>query len=86
VFQDRVGFGGQFPWTQPPAGRDVTYDIADYPAATAMFESSLVICDARHPIFVQPLELMEHYVEAIRRLLADPERVLAAGEPSPVPV
>ena len=85
VFQDRVGFNGHFPWTQPPASRDVTYDVADYPEATAMFASSLVICDARHPIFVQPLELMEHYVDAIRHVLADPERVLAQAGPAPVP-
>ena len=83
VFQDRVGFGGTFPWTQPPASRDVTYDVADYPAATAMFESSLVLCDARHPIFVQPLELMEHYVDAIRRVVADPDRILATAGSAP---
>ena len=83
VFQDRVGFGGRFPWTQPPASRDVTYDVADYPEAIAMFESSLVICDARHPIFVQPLELMEHYVDIIRRVLADPDRIVAAAGSAP---
>ena len=83
VFQERVGFGGRFPWTQPPASRDVTYDVADYPQATAMFESSLVICDARHPIFVQPLELMEHYVDTIREVLADPDRIVAAAGSAP---
>lgn len=83
VFQDRVGFGGRFPWTQPPASRDVTYDVADYPEAIAMFESSLVICDARHPIFVQPLELMEHYVDIIRGVLADPDRIVAAAGSAP---
>ena len=83
VFQERVGFGGRFPWTQPPASRDVTYDVADYPEAIAMFESSLVICDARHPIFVQPLELMEHYVDIIRGVLADPDRIVAAAGSAP---
>jgi perosamine synthetase len=83
VFQDRVGFSGHYPWTQPPASRDITYDIADYPEASAMFESSLVLCDARHPIFVQPLELMELYVDAIRRVLTDPDRILAAAGSAP---
>jgi perosamine synthetase len=83
VFQDRVGFGGRFPWTQPPASRDVTYDVADYPQATAMFDSSLVICDARHPIFVQPIELIEQYADTIRRVIAAPERFLRGVQPAP---
>ena len=41
-----------------------------------MLDSSLVICDARHPIFVQPLELIELYADTIRRVIADPERIL----------
>jgi dTDP-4-amino-4,6-dideoxygalactose transaminase len=86
VFQERAGFGGRFPWTQPPAGRDITYDVADFPESTALLDSSLVLCELRHPIFVQSLELMERYVETIRRVLADPERVLATAEStSPVP-
>lgn len=87
VFQDRVGFGGTFPWTQPPASRDVTYDVADYPEATAMLDSSLVICDARHPIFVQPLEVIASYADTIRRVIADPERFLGGvADPPAVPV
>lgn len=62
------------------------YDLADYPEAIGMLDSSLVICEARYPIFVQPLELIEAYAEAIRRTIADPERFLGelAGPP-PVP-
>jgi len=89
VFQERSGFGGGFPWTQPPAGRDVTYDPADFPEAKALLDSSLVICDMRHPIFVQPIELMEYYADTIARVLADPERVLSGamtGSESPVRV
>ena len=39
----------------------------------------------RHPIFVQSLELMEMYVERIRAVLADPERILDAMD-SPRPI
>ena len=86
IFQNREGFGGQFPWTQPPAGRDITYDVADFPEATALLDSSLVICDMKHPIFVQPIEVIEFYAETIRRVLADPERIVdAIGSPPPVP-
>jgi len=75
IFQNREGFGGQFPWTQPPAGRDITYDVADFPEATALLDSSLVICDMKHPIFVQPIEVIEAYAETIREVLLDPERL-----------
>ena len=86
IFRNREGFGGQFPWTQPPAGRDITYDPADFPEAMALLDSSLVICDMKHPIFVQPIEVIEFYAETIRRVLADPERIVdAIGSPPPVP-
>jgi hypothetical protein len=86
VFQDRAGFGGAFPWTQPPASREVTYDLADFPEATALLDSSLVICDARHPIFIQPSEVIEAYADVIREVLADAQRVVdEAGLASAVP-
>jgi perosamine synthetase len=87
VFQNREGFGGTFPWTQPPAGRDITYDPADFPEATALLDSSLVICDMRHPIFVQSIELIERYADTIRGVLSDPDRILdQIGSPPPIAV
>ena len=84
IFQNREGFGGQFPWTQPPAGRDITYDVADFPEATALLDSSLVICDMKHPIFVQPMEVIEAYAATIKEVLADPERIMeTVGSPIP---
>ncbi|HEY7522671.1 MAG TPA: DegT/DnrJ/EryC1/StrS family aminotransferase [Candidatus Limnocylindrales bacterium] len=83
VFQDRVGYGGPFPWTQPPAGREIRYDPAEFPETAAMLDSSLVICDARHPIFNQPVELIEAYADTIREVLAAPERILDAAGPTP---
>ncbi len=62
------------------------YDLADYPEAMAMLDSSLVICEARYPIFVQPPELIEWYAETIRDVIADPERFLgSAAAPPAVP-
>ena len=61
-------------------------DPADYPEAIAMLDSSLVICEARYPIFLQSQELIEQYAETIRSVMADPERFLgAAAVPPPVP-
>jgi dTDP-4-amino-4,6-dideoxygalactose transaminase len=62
------------------------YDLADYPETTAMLDSSLVLCDARHPIFVQSSELIERYAETVRRVIADPERFLSdVAAPPAVP-
>jgi dTDP-4-amino-4,6-dideoxygalactose transaminase len=70
-----------FPLFQERGG----YDPAAYPEAIAMLDSSLVICEARYPIFVQPLELIEAYAEGIRRTIADPERFLGElSAPPPV--
>ena len=51
-----------------------------------MLDSSLVLCEARYPIFVQPLELIEWYADTIKRVIADPERFLGeTAAPPAVP-
>jgi hypothetical protein len=51
-----------------------------------MLDSSLVICEARYPIFLQSTELIERYAETIRAVMGDPERFLGkAATPPPVP-
>jgi dTDP-4-amino-4,6-dideoxygalactose transaminase len=98
VFRDALGHallaagvGCELWHTQPAPAFPVFqerggYDLADYPEAIAMLDSSLVICEARYPIFLQPSELIERYAETIRFVMADPERFLgAAAAPPPVP-
>jgi dTDP-4-amino-4,6-dideoxygalactose transaminase len=85
-----AGVGVELWHTQPapafPVFADQGYDPADYPEAVAMLDSSLVVCDARHPIFLQSPELIERYAETIRFVMADPERFLgSAATPPPVP-
>ena len=86
-----AGVGVELWHTQPAPAFPVFqerggYDLADVPEAIAMFDSSLVIGEARYPIFVQPPELIERYADTIRRTLADPERFLGAmAAPPPVP-
>jgi len=53
-------------------------DPDGYPQAQKLLDSSIIICDETYPIYNQPLELMEAYVEAIRKVMADPERLLRA--------
>ena len=86
-----LGVGCELWHTQPAPAFPVFqeqggYDLADYPEAIAMLDSSLVICEARYPIFLQSQELIERYAETIRFVMADPERFLgAATVPPPVP-
>lgn len=86
-----AGVGVELWHTQPAPAFPVFqerggYDLAAYPEAIAMLDSSLVVCEARYPIFVQSLELIEAYAEGIRRTIADPERFLGElAAPPPVP-
>ncbi len=85
-----VGVGVEI-WHQQPAPAFPVfqerggYDMADYPEAVAMLDSSLVLCTARHPIFLQPSELIERYAATVRRVLADPERLATGAAASSVP-
>ena len=75
-----------FPIFQPPGAGSVwdwpgyahrpVYNPADFPEAIRLLERSIVVNDETYPIYNQPLELMEAYVEAFRKVLADPERIL----------
>ncbi len=79
LFRDKNGLGDGFPWTQPPASRTIEYEPADYPRAARMLDSSICVADAKYPLFVQPRQVMEGYVEAFTKVLADPERLIATS-------
>jgi len=79
LFRTHDGLGNGFPWTQPPASRSVHYEPGDYPNASRMLDTSICISDAGHPLFVQPREVVEGYVEGITKILEDPERLIAAS-------
>jgi dTDP-4-amino-4,6-dideoxygalactose transaminase len=76
LFQERTGYGLGCPW-QCPLGAEVKYDLAEYPETLKLLDDSLVIGSHTHPIFPQPLELMQKYVEAIQRVFANLDQVLA---------
>jgi perosamine synthetase len=77
IFQTKEGLATGFPWTLSPAGERVEYRPDDYPEAKRLLETSLCVGSARHPLFVQPRALMEEYVGAFAKVLADPGRLLA---------
>ena len=79
MFRAREGLGDGFPWTQPPASRSVDYEADDYPVTRQALESSICVSDASHPLFVQPREVVEGYVEGFSKVLAEPERLVEAS-------
>jgi perosamine synthetase len=78
LFQQRVGYGGQFPWTVPPASRDITYDASAYPEATALLNDSLLLGSERYPLAGQDPSVMEYVVTAVRKVYAALDELVAA--------
>jgi dTDP-4-amino-4,6-dideoxygalactose transaminase len=71
------GYGQGCPWSCPFYGREIRYNPEDYPEAIQLLETSLVINDEPHPIYVQDIKLMEYYVEAIRKVFDNLDELLA---------
>ncbi len=78
IFQQRVGYGGSFPWTVPPAGRDIRYDPDGYPEATRLLNDSLLLGSERYPLAGQDASVMPYVIEAVHKVYAALDTVLAA--------
>jgi dTDP-4-amino-4,6-dideoxygalactose transaminase len=75
LFRDKAGFGGSaFPWS---AAAPVDYDLAQYPEAVRLLESSLVLFSHTCPIAPQPAALVERYADAFEQVWEHLEQVLA---------
>ena len=74
IHQTHEGFGRGYPWSLAPDGARVDPD--EYPQATALLDSSIIVCDEMHPIMIQPPELMESYAAAFRKVLRDPDALV----------
>src|SRR6266545_2491576 len=70
VHQSHEGFGRGYPWSLAPGAGEVKPE--EYPQATELLDSSLILCDEVHPIMIQPVELMDAYAAAFRKVLRDP--------------
>lgn len=78
---------GQYaPWHPSRDGEPLSeWDPAEYPVASALLDSSFIIGSERHPLFIQDTALMERYVEAIDKVVANLDEVFAVPfEPIPV--
>ncbi len=78
IFQDLdEGYGKGCPWSCPFYGKEIRYNPKDYPEAIRLLDTSLVINDEPHPIYLQDMELMEYYVEAFHKIFDNLEELLA---------
>jgi len=71
------GYGKGCPWSCPFYGRQIQYRPEDYPEAMRLLDTSLVVNDEPHPIYVQDLELMAYYVEAFHKVFDNLDELLA---------
>jgi dTDP-4-amino-4,6-dideoxygalactose transaminase len=68
LFQQRTGYGGQFPWTVPPASRDIAYDAQAYPEATRLLQDSILLGSERYPLAGQDTSVMPYVVAAVHKV------------------
>jgi dTDP-4-amino-4,6-dideoxygalactose transaminase len=76
VFQVREGYGKGCPWSCPFYGREVSYDVDDYPETNRLLDESFVICSEQYPIYGQSLELMKYYVEGFHSVFDNLDEIL----------
>ena len=67
------------PW-QPDADAEplAPWDRSEHPETARLLESSIVLGTAEEPLFNQPSELMERYLEGFEKVLGDLDAVLTA--------
>jgi dTDP-4-amino-4,6-dideoxygalactose transaminase len=71
LFQNKTGYGEGWPWNCH--GREVSYDIYDYPNTTAAIEKSFFVRGLPPP---HDLELMDLYAEAFEKVVQNIDRVV----------
>lgn len=77
LFQERKGYGKGAPWSCHYDG-EVSYDVAQFPETKRLLEETILVGAESYPLFPQPLELMEKYVAAFRKVFASKATLEAA--------
>jgi perosamine synthetase len=71
------GYGRGCPWSCPFYGKAIQYNPEDYPQASRLLDTSLIVNDEPYPIYLQDLELMASYVKAFRKVFDNLDELLA---------
>jgi perosamine synthetase len=70
------GYGKGCPWSCPYYDREIEYNPDEYPEAIRLLDTSLVINDEPHPIYIQDIELMGYYASAVRKVFENLDELL----------
>ena len=76
VFQLREGYGKGCPWSCSFYGKDMVYDVDDYPETNRLLRESFVICSEKYPTYAQNLELMKYYIEGFHKVFDNLDEVI----------
>ena len=76
LFQEKKGWGKGCPWTCQFYGREITYDREDYPETIKLLDESIIIGSEEYPLFAQNRELVDYYVQAIRKVLENLDEIV----------
>jgi len=76
LFTQASGYGLGCPFSCPHYKGSVQYDPAQYPETALLCDSSIIVGAESYPLYCQPMELMEHYAEAFRKVFGQLESVL----------
>ena len=78
VFQLREGYGKGCPWSCSFYGKDISYDVDDYPETNRLLRESFVICSEEYPIYAQKLDLMKFYIEGFHNVFDNMDEVIGS--------
>ena len=76
IFQEKEGWGKGCPWGCQHYGRDITYRREDYPETVKLLDESIILGDEDAPLYSQDLELMEYYVEGVRKVFDNLDEIV----------
>ena len=76
IFQEKKGWGKGCPWACQFYGREITYRREDYPETIKLLDESIIIGGEEYPLFAQKRELLQYYVEAIRKVFGKLDEIM----------
>lgn len=80
IFQAMQGYGRGCPWTCTANGANLpVYRAQDYPETVKLLDNSIVVCSELHPIYCQPLELIQSYAEAFHKVFNNLDQLIAGA-------
>ncbi len=75
LFKALAGFGGGFPF-RLAGDLAPSYDLAHFPRARTLLDTSLVLFTQTRPLIAQPAEVVDKYAVALQKVMSHPDDLL----------